>query len=169
MRKVIIFKILILCGVVYFDISCKDQNKETIMNSCPPPAGECIDSDSIDWENYNSVVTVYVNNELECSNPKIAINNGKTIKIYGWLMKKDNALYITYDSLYATGQTEYMTAFTIPIYSASDFDSYDLTKKCYLRGELKLENTQNDKGVWCCVFSPRIILKEITDVFFEEE
>jgi len=157
--------IFIFCGIVCFGISCENEKP---MDSCAPPPGlEVIDeSNSIDWENYNSVRIVYINNELDCSSPKIAINNGKTIKIYGWLMIKDGILYIKQDSLYYT--------YTIPIYSTPEIQTFlencDLTKKCYLKGELNLENTRNyGKGAWCCMFSARIILKEITDVYFEEE
>ncbi|MDR2907876.1 MAG: hypothetical protein LBU91_07815 [Bacteroidales bacterium] len=103
---------------------------------CPPPAGKGINN--LDWDNYNEVSLVYANNHLLCSDPRVNENNGKSIKIYGWLVNKDLQITIIGDSLYASGQTE-RGYWGIPIACTSDIqatiDTLDLTRKCFLKGD----------------------------------
>ena len=129
---------------------------------------------NIDWENYNDVWDVYANNNLECSDPKVNQNNGKVIKVYGWLIMENNKITITNDSIYALfGQREFegRGSWTMSVYCTSEIQAaiatYDLTRKSYIEGELKLEKIMEGKGDFCCQMAPRIILKRIVDICFE--
>lgn len=105
------------------------------------------------------------------SDPRVNENNGKEIKIYGWLVNENQEITIIGDSLYASGQTE-RGYWGIPIACSPEIqtaiDTLDLTRKCYLKGELKLEKIQDGKGMWCCkVGVTRILLKSLNDMYFE--
>jgi len=130
-------------------------------------------NDSLDWDSYNNVVKVCSLNHIECSDSRIEKNNGKIVKVYGWLMGNDDKIQITSDSLYALGEKDSETSYcsVILIYCTPEIQTaiytYDLTKKCYLKGELKLEKVQDGKGAFCCQVGPRIILNSLDDIYFE--
>ena len=156
--------ILFLTAILLLFVACKQQE-----NSCEPPLADYVNN-AIDWENYNDAGIVYANNNLYCSDVRVKQNNGESIKIYGWLIIKNNKINITHDSLYALGQKESESCCVIPIHCTSEIQtaiaSYDLTRKCYLKGLLKLENVMGSKGN-CCQMAPRIILKDINDICFK--
>ena len=149
-------KILLLLACTVFDLlSC-------VGNSCMPPK-----YNDFDWENCNEVQKVYY--ELayfECSDPRIRQYDGKTIKLTGWLRIDNNKITITSDPL--------GTGWGILINCTSELlttiDAYDLTLKCCLKGELKLEKTSDGKGSWCCQMGIHsVTLKSMDDIYFEEE
>ena len=155
--------VLYLIAILLLFANCK------IPDSCVPPLASGFHNE-LDWENYNNVQNVLRNTNLECSDPRVKENNSKSIKIYGWLMVENNKMTMTYDSLYALGQGKF-GYYSLPIDCISEIQTtiatYDLTRKCYLKGELKLEKIMDGKGDFCCQMGARIVLKSINDIYFE--
>jgi len=153
------------------------EEKENEDNSCSPPPSYYL-HDDIDREIYNDVRAVWAYNNFTCDDPRINQHNGKNIKVYGWLIIESGIIKITCDSLYALGENPngwktLPRAMAIQLYSTpeiqTNISAYDLTRKCFLKGELNLEKILDGPGAWCCQVGPTSIrLKSIDDIYFEE-
>ena len=159
MKNLIAFKILLQCGMVLVFLSCLSKD-----NSCPPPIYE-----DFDWENYNEACKV--NGEItsfECSDPRVHQYDGKTIKVCGWLVIENNKITIISDSLHFSDYCGILINCTPEIQMT--IGAFDLTRKCFLKGELKLEKFMDGEGVYCCQMGiRRVTLKSMDDIYFEEE
>ena len=168
MKKIINIAILLLMFAACENKPAEIEQEEFAIGSCSPP----IYSENIfDWDKYNEVGEVFASNNFECSDVRVNQNNGKSIKVYGWLIIKNQEIIITHDSLYALGQIEIESYKNFPIYCTSEILNAitfcDFRQKCYLKGELKLIKIQDGLGAFCCQMGPSIILKSIDDIYFE--
>ena len=161
-------KFLALCGIVLFVCSCSTCKIDKPKNL-----------KAIDWNNYNDVYTVYWNNVKDCS--EIGYDTTKYIKVYGWIRNNYNGFsfelvsskedidsqdgrIIRIDILANVGDYEYQKILVDSL--KAKFDSTDLSKKCYIRGELSYNELADNK---CCSTVPRIYITNIDDIYFEEE
>ena len=155
--KIETVKKVLLLVVVFGFLSCR-----TYENSCPPPH-----YNNFDWENYNKVWVIGTTS-FECSDLKIRQYDGNMIKICGWLVIENNEIMITSDSLDISNCCGILINCTPEIQTT--ISAFDLTRKCFLKGELKLEKFMDGKGDYCCQMGiRRVTLKSIDDIYFEEE
>jgi hypothetical protein len=170
-------KIIILSSLILSVLSCDRK-----IGSCSPPLTFYENSNnkndlynSIDWDNFNNVWDVYANNNFKCSDPRVTQNDGRSIKVYGWLMIESNKIRITNDSIYAISVERefegWCSSWSISINCTDEIQRAiavtDLTRKCYLKGELKLEKFMDGDGAFCCQMRAYIVLKDINDIYFE--
>ena len=125
----------------------------------------------IDWENYNDVYTAFWNAYSKIS--ESSYMRGQEIMVYGWVEAKyseDGFILVTNTndtdkSLPLIGKPHLDVRIwgqVTPIHEK--LDSYDLTKKCYVKG--KLEFNVIHKGM-CSIAIPEIIIENIDDFYFE--
>lgn len=139
----------------------------------------------IDWVNYNDVYTVFWNCVRDCKEPDN--DKGREIKIYGWMFQGchgetlnpsffcviDNEANIFANnssvgtSIYVrVGGNNYEEMRALIDSLKSKFASADITKKCYIRGRLFLDQQPEN---YCCRTAPEIIINSVDDINFEEE
>lgn len=161
MKKIKNLMLLVVIGMLFCRASCDRK-----IGSCVPPVFSGKEYDSIDWENYNNAEVVFANTNVECSDSRASLYNGKNIKIEGWLAMLKNEIVIR-DRYSAT--THDGAVVRIPIYSTPEIQSIlatHLQQRCYIQGELKLEK-RGGKRDWCCQTWPHITLKSLDDIYFE--
>jgi len=158
MKKIFVLIILSIAG-----FSCKDC--EVTKPKHKP----------IDWGNYNDVHTVYWNYTGKCSDFKEE-RPGPTIKMYGWIQSPHSQytyphdFYLIGDSLLVeanqNGAYVRIQCFNDKEYEAlqAKFDTSDLTKKCFVTGELV---TMNLEAYRCCHVTPNIFIEDADNVYFE--
>jgi hypothetical protein len=124
----------------------------------------------IDWENYNDVYTVKWNYTGDCSTTG---KTGLTIKMYGWIFHPQTAYPSLFcmlsDSLFIEANNPKCAMVHVRCiedieHLKAKFDTSDLTKKCYVTGELFIaDRPTND----CCTTEPEIMIMDANDVYFE--
>jgi len=122
----------------------------------------------IDWENYNSVYDVFYNYYRLCSEQRYE-DNEKTIMVSGWLYRLWGGDFILRNIPNHTNENlEYpwigIKTFEVEEEFNAKIDTCDLTKKCFVKGEL----------IFACLHSglcsssiPLIIIKNADDIYFE--
>ena len=178
MRKSLIIKLLILCGVALLVVSCKpncDINK---------PKGV----KPIDWENYNDVYTVFWNGVRDCSSGNFD-DAGKDIKVFGWIFQgpiypdgkplpvnpEKFALISNEEDIFwwnfstRGGQGIYVNAYRLEDVEnyrklVDKFATADITKKCYISGKLYFQSLPNND---CCSTISGIQIYSADDIYFE--
>jgi len=134
------------------------------------------DIKSVSWENYNDVPTVYWNYYTDCSEVKREDLN-KELMVFGWVYPdKPSAdlFYLMTDGNSASRNgNPHVFINTQRMYAENDslqqqvqilLDSSDLTKKCFIKGELSLASLSDND---CCWILATIFIKSITDIYFE--
>ena len=122
-----------------------------------------------DLENYVEA-RVVVRTSLECSDSRVGQYAGKNIKMCGWLVIKNNKIYITSETLHFFENDYYGILIDCTSEIQNAIITYDLSQKCYLDGKLKLEKILDGKGVFCCQMGIRsVTLKRLDDIYFEKE
>ena len=161
-----------LCAAVL--VGCKDDKV-----NCSPPKPQHPPL-AIDWEGYNNAYDVYWNYTTDCSVAKLE-DNGKFIKVTGWLVQPVNNLHEIDPSDFfhlIDKPDQVYTENSITVFAASDylapglkeqlrekFDNSDLTAKCYITGTLVIRYPQCHFD--CCVTSPVIVIASVDDIIFE--
>ena len=122
----------------------------------------------IDWENYNDVYTVYWNCYSSTCKKNKSEYDGKTIKISGWRVWSRDAFTLGDDAKCA--EIFFVPSPRAVVYINFNFpeayaflDTCDLTKKCFIKGTIRLKFGQKSK---CRVF-PVIEVMDINDIYFE--
>lgn len=161
--------ILIVCTIVFFASSCGRCGFKKPQGVKP-----------IDWENYNDVYTVYWNycdqGEDVCKNEGFS---GKTVMVYGWIFQGkysgtfdpkmfsliDNEINIFSNNPNGTGI--YIKVFDNEVIDSLKikFANTDITKKCYIKGELYL-NCLPIGGSCVNSVEPCIIISNTDDIYF---
>jgi hypothetical protein len=124
----------------------------------------------IDWEDYNDVYTVYWNCYSSCDKIKSEYA-GKIIKISGWKAWSYDSFNLCDDAKYADRSLGYSAAFPfIPILcNLSEFktkmDTNDLTKKCFIKGIIYLESSEEHPRN--CIIAPYIEITNIDNIYFK--
>lgn len=122
----------------------------------------------IDWENYNSVHTVFWNYHSTCENVK---HENKEIMAFGWIYSNGDGFFVLTD---VTNYTPYEIPHVIirPDYKVSNGNEFyaklatcDLTKKCFIKEKLMLCCTETMLA--CSKSTPAIVFSNIDDVYFE--
>ncbi|MDR1180548.1 MAG: hypothetical protein LBL13_01015 [Bacteroidales bacterium] len=131
------------------------------------------DLKTVDWVNYNDVYTVYWNytSSYEKTKPH---NTGKIIKVSGWKVASFDLFYLCDNAKYAEENSRREGNTTLPMVGIdcsfpgfqAMLDTCDLTKKCFVKGELAL--TDIGAGV-CRKVIPVIHVMEINDIYFESK
>jgi hypothetical protein len=144
----------------------------------------------IDWENYNEPRVVTGNYSSASCKDMGYVGN---IKVSGWLFQGsiynddkpkpiDPSLFALINNKEDIFQPNFQTkGGGIYIHPDGDtwdeytglvealrtkFANVDLTKKCYIKGEIFLATRETNH---CCYVSPQIIIKSIDDIYFENE
>jgi hypothetical protein len=127
----------------------------------------------IDWENYNDVHTVYRNfTTNDCSKTG---STGKMIKVGGWIVQSGANIHkIEPSSFYLTDYpNQILISGSISVTSEIPevvellkikFETNDLTKKCYITGELLIYDFPTNN---CCTTGPEIIITNADNIIFE--
>jgi len=140
----------------------------------------------IKWDDYNDAYHVFWNIFAPKCNQKTGYKTGKTIKVSGMLVLDSIRSYPSYllKSEYEYEHNDiydYMSKiykYPIPSVKLSIFigeefqkkiDSADLTKKCYIKGELATGGVEAMENDICCFTVPHIFLYTIEDIYFEGE
>lgn len=187
MKRIICVNILLIAGAVstllFYCCSKKDNPDK---NPCSFEHPDNVKP--IDWNNYNSCYDVYYNYYGDCSDYAQGLT-GKIIQCYGWIfVPKDTPsinpylMCITSDPINASGtlsNTEGVDFYFGCNYSSTDtivnldslmaavtakLDTCDLTKTCYIKGELRIENLPTND---CCRITPMIVISSADDINFE--
>jgi len=161
--------------------------------SCKQPCHIEIDNPSdikpIDREIYNSVYDIFWNYvTMNCCEVNVGyFKTGDAIKIYGKIVKKTRYFWLIDDNEYEHDNSQLynlMSEYGCPaapsvrVFCAliSDelqgkLDSCDLTKKCYVKGDLGFITVGGDGGISgpdnCCFPIPNVCLNSINDIYFE--
>jgi len=155
MKKINLLLILSLAAVLF--AACKNCMLKPPKNVKP-----------IDWENYNSVYDVFYNYYRLCSEQRYE-DNEKTIMVSGWLYRLWGGDFILRNIPNHTNENlEYpwigIKTFEVEEEFNAKIDTCDLTKKCFVKGEL----------IFACLHSglcsssiPLIIIKNADDIYFE--
>ena len=190
MKNKLIIKMFIIGIVALFIFSCK-QKKDSGGGKCEIIIPK--DVKAIDYDNYNDVLSVFWNYNMDCSDENSDI--GKNIKIYGWIFQGPNypdgkpkqvepeQFNLISDkedifgwnavtrggksievSVYSGGSLEEMEALIASI--KTKFASVDITKKCYIIGSLSSIKLPDEN---CCRTEPKILIHNVDDIKFEEE
>jgi len=176
--------LIILCGIALITFSCKQPCGINIENPD--------EIEPIDWENYNDVYSVFWNYfKNNCHGA--GYPTGKTIKVYGRI--DSNSLKITSEGLNPHGlhsfilmdehEHEYNNIYNylyekysysaphvevfcfIPDEFQEKLTSTDLTRKCYIKGELGTSILKWDVDDECCFTTPNVRLYSTNDIYFE--
>jgi hypothetical protein len=121
----------------------------------------------IDWENYNDVYTVYWNCYSSCKEIKNEYA-GKTVKISGWRIWSRDLFSLCDDAKCAeiffvpSPLESVVIDFCFPE-AQTLLDTSDLTKKCLIKGKIRLKM---EKMSGCKVF-PVIEVTDINDIYFD--
>ena len=122
----------------------------------------------IDWENYNDVYTVFWNCYSSCKEIKSEYVD-KTIKISGWKVQSADLFVLGDDAKCA--ETFFApapsTVIAINFYfpgSDAFLDTCDLTKKCFIKGKIRLPMGKFSSG---CFIEPTVGVMDINDIYFE--
>jgi len=161
MKKIMLLYLFLL---IFAGFSCKDKCKIDKPKNIKP----------IDWENYNDVHAVYGNYAGDCSE-FILGRTGKIIKMYGWIFQPKEAspslFRLLSDSTFAESNNPKCASVFIRLTNNKEsaalrtkFDASDLTKKCYVTGELFIADRANND---CCRAEPEIFLESADDIYFE--
>ena len=161
-----------VCVAVLFATGCDNDKDVDGGNGGVKPEEELL---PIDWENYNDVNTVWYNfHSNDCST--VTRRPGKTIKIAGWLMQPGGNLHeIGPEFLYLTNRPNQIFFSADPTVTVQvsiecidplkiKFTNSDLTKKCYITGELTIEDLSINNG---CMAIPLIWITDVDDIYFE--
>ncbi|MDR1878606.1 MAG: hypothetical protein LBQ64_03460 [Bacteroidales bacterium] len=132
---------------------------------------------SIDWNNYNDVYTVYWNLSGECSKENRRYNEDSVIiKVSGWKAWSYDRFSLCDDPKYANQELGYTGASPIitvhyfgkdSLFSAKfneKMDTSDLTKKCYITGRIFMKDLPK---MFCCRTVPQIHLNSVDDIYFK--
>jgi len=122
----------------------------------------------IDWENYNSVYDVFYNYYRLCSEQRYE-DSEKTIMVSGWLYRLwGGGLILRNIPNHTNENSEYprisLLAFRVNEELYAKIDTCDLTKKCFVKGELIFGCAE--AGL-CSTSVPLIIIKNADDIYFE--
>jgi len=126
----------------------------------------------IDWNNYNDVYTVHWNYHSECGKVKND-DNGKEIMVYGILspeyVQSAEFLYLTdcINDLKPIIIIETRRVFendSLFYQVQAKLDTSDLTKKCFIKGEIYLFDFHTND---CCWSRPIILLTNVNNIFFK--
>ena len=166
MNYKVIIKMLIICVVALF-FSCGEK-KGSEGGNCEIIIPK--DLKPIDYDNYNDVYTVYWSFVKLCSE-----NNDykdKIVKISGWRPWSYDLFYLCDDPKYAVRDLGHAAASPIvkirlelPENSAH-LNNPDWSKKCFIKGELLFYHLEMGS---CCKLLPEIVIKDIDDIYFEEQ
>jgi hypothetical protein len=122
----------------------------------------------IDWENYNSVYDVFYNYYRLCSEQRYE-DSEKTIMVSGWLYRLWGGYFILRNIPNHTNEDSEFPSIQLLIYGIekefiAKIDTCDLTKKCFVKGELIFGCAE--AGL-CSTSAPLIIIKSVDDIYFE--
>ena len=136
-----------------------------------PPIKKPADLKPIDMESFNDVHTVYWHGIHYCEDVDESASLG-TIKIYGWINGIDFHSIVLFDLVGDPKDIQAPNIWTKVFVRArySDelkikLDTADLSKKCYIRGEMSLDCLYSDG---CSTTVAEIWLSDINDIWFEE-
>ncbi len=161
MRKIRFLIILCLTAMLLSSAAC-----DKFCGIKPPK-----DVKPIDWENYNDVSTVYWNTYSYKEIENFPLD--KEIMVCGWIYRPrfsdiDSSQFTLIDNL--------SDVYVIPIpiihvgiqiFSSeiqAVFDTYDSTKKCYVKGKLKYDKLFMGR---CTRLDPEIFVSNINDIYFK--
>ena len=164
MRKISFLMILCITAVVLLFANCDKNCKIKYPKDLKP----------IDWENYNDVYTVYWNYCTVSSetNKKIEQDRDKDIMIYGWVCFPHSINHEFALSEYPNGSGIMCTIGILPPIDTINnivgqvrvkLDTSDLTKKCFIKGVLRLRPAPV-KGCKCV---PHIDILDVNDIYFK--
>ena len=121
----------------------------------------------IDWENYNDVHTVYWN-LVHCCSETINLQSD-TIMISGWKPSNFTTLSLCDypNTYYGDGTIKTLVHITcyLPEFKEK-LDTSDLTKKCYIKGKILLQQGESYSKKDCKVV-PKIKITNINDIYFK--
>jgi len=157
--KVVKNILTILCGLVLLAFSCKPN-----CGKIDKPKG----IKSIDRENYNDVSTVYWNYFGYCDDRKYT--SGDYIGVYGWRAISYDLFCIASDPKYLNWSSERARVVVWIKWELEEITdkirTSDLTKKCFVRGEVKLSCLDSGE---CSTVAVEIFVTNPDDIYFEEE
>jgi len=123
----------------------------------------------IDWENYNDVYTVVWNYKNKCR--KAEKDKNKNIMASGWIQGYYNVGHDFYLSDKPDMKELRIVITLLPDDSinkaleiASKLDTCDLSKKCFIKGELLFYNKADNSR---CATDPIIYLHDVNNIYFE--
>ena len=164
-KKTFIVRLIIFCGFALLCYSCKEKGR------CPEvKIPENLSP--IDWENYNDVYTVYWNCKKGIEKNSHTEN---IIKVTGWILQPGANIheinparfYLTDGPdriLFSEGLQVNIISFETAELLKIKFGNSDLTKKCYITGNLfGLSNSSND----CSWIDYMIEITNPDDIYFE--
>ena len=165
--------VAILCSVSLFVLSCGRTEIEKPSDVMP-----------ICWEDYNDVYHVFWNYRSRKCSTKTG-TTGKTIKVFGWvknvnthellLVSDPNVpVFSSYDNsidVYSMYIRKGIAVLQVRLHPIADeakikLDTCDFTKKCFIQGELAVENRHSKPH---CSIVPTIVLNDIDDIYFESD
>jgi hypothetical protein len=125
----------------------------------------------IDWGSYNDVRTVYWNTRNLCSE---SINcQSDTIRISGWKAWSYDSFNLCDDAKYADRSLGHTAAFPfvsircyLPEFKTK-MDTSDLTKKCFIKGIIHLNQGMSYPRGNCCLTWAVIEITNIDDIYFK--
>jgi len=127
---------------------------------------------SIDWENYNDVHTVFWNTYSYDNIGNSSLK--KEIMVYGWIFHMKDAYYGDATDFILVNDYSDMYGYAPPVVNVEVrvfssevqalFDTCVLTKKCFVKGELLFNKLKMGR---CTRLNPRIIIRDINDIYFE--
>ena len=174
-KNIVVAFLLLLAGVL---ASCEKESQSPDRNPCIIDRPQNLQS--IDWENYNDVYTVYWTYYRRERNELLPEDTTKIIKVYGWIAQ-DNELYrrmYNADFTLIGNETGEDTPF-VPFIIVGDSEVVDAIKaklatadpmkKCYVRGKLcfSLGFCIDGEDFGCCLIYPRMRVYSANDVYFE--
>ncbi len=127
----------------------------------------------IDWNNYNDVHTVFWNYYTFCSKVKQE-DEGKEIMVSGWILQSPlvDGLYLLNDISQASIRPIPRTHLPIlilrnPTEILQKLDTCDLTKKCYIKGELLFNCLETMSRVCESEAAVELIVYNASDIYFD--
>jgi len=161
MKKISLLLILSLTAILFLFIAC-----DKTCGIKPPK-----DVKPIDWENYNDVSTVYWNTYSYKEIENFPLD--KEIMVCGWIYRPrfsdiDPSQFKLIDNLSDVHVSPIpITRVGVQIFSSeiqAVFDTYDSTKKCYVKGKLKYDKLFMGR---CTRLDPEIFVSNINDIYFK--